>query len=94
MTPPQKGRMTMLSPLRGPAGLYVRAFLEAHAARVRRHWADGERGASAVELAVITGVLVVMAVGILALIWREVNSGQNNITQVIPTAPAGGGGAG
>jgi len=82
----------MLNPLRSPAGLYLRAFLGAHAARVRRHWADGERGASAVELAVITGVLVIMAVGILALIWKEVNSGQNNIQQTIPTAPAGNGG--
>jgi Flp pilus assembly pilin Flp len=84
--------MTMLNPLRSPAGLYLRAFLGAHAARVRRQWADGERGASAVELAVITGVLVIMAVGILALIWKEVNSGQNNIQQTIPTAPAGNGG--
>jgi Flp pilus assembly pilin Flp len=84
--------MTMLNPLRSPAGVYARAFLGAHAARVRRHWADGERGASAVELAVITGVLVIMAVGILALIWKEVNSGQNNIQQTIPTAPAGNGG--
>jgi Flp pilus assembly pilin Flp len=84
--------MTMLNPMRSPAGLYLRAFLGAHAARVRRHWADGERGASAVELAVITGVLVIMAVGILALIWKEVNNGQNNIQQTIPTAPAGNGG--
>lgn len=80
----------MLNPLRSPAGHYVRAFLGAHAARGRRHWADGERGASAVELAVITGVLVIMAVGILAIIWTEVSKGQKNITQVIPTAPAGG----
>jgi Flp pilus assembly pilin Flp len=84
--------MTMLNPLRSPAGSYLQAFLGAHAARVRRHWADGERGASAVELAVITGVLVIMAVGILALIWKEVNTGQNNIQQTIPTAPAGNGG--
>ena len=73
-------------------GLYAKAFLGAHAARLRRQWADDDRGASAVELAVITGVLVIMAVGILALIWKEVNSGQNNIQQTIPTAPAGNGG--
>lgn len=73
-------------------GLYAKAFLGAHGARLRRQWTDGDRGASAVELAVITGVLVIMAVGILALIWKEVNTGQNNIQQTIPTAPAGNGG--
>lgn len=87
-SPPQKG-VTMANPLGSPPVLYVRAFLGAHAARVRRHWADGERGASAVELAIITGVLVVMAVGVLIVILKEVGAGSSNISQVIPTSTAG-----
>ena len=43
---------------------YLRTFLEVHAARLRTALAEKDRGASAVELAVITAVLVGLAVAI------------------------------
>ena len=89
MTSPRQKGVTMANPLGSPPVRYVRAFLGAYAARARGHWADGERGASAVELAIITGVLVVMAVGVLVVILKEVGAGSSNISQVIPTSTAG-----
>ena len=74
----------MLNPLRSPVGLYARAFFGAHVARLRHHWADGERGASAIELAIITGVLVLLAIGVLTFIITEVNNGKSTITNTIP----------
>ena len=44
---------------------YLRAALGARAARLRTALADGDRGASAVELAVITAVILVIAVALL-----------------------------
>ena len=45
----------MVNPLRSPMTVYLKSFLGAHADRLRVHWRAGERGASAVELAIITG---------------------------------------
>jgi Flp pilus assembly pilin Flp len=76
--------MNILHPLLNPAGTYLRSFLAAHAGRMRRAWADGERGASAIELAIITGVLVLLAIGILTVIITQVNNGNNRIQTTIP----------
>jgi len=76
--------MNIFHPLRGPAGAYLRSFLGAHAGRMRRASADGDRGASAIELAIITGVLVLLAVGVLAVIITEVNNGKSTISTTIP----------
>jgi len=63
---------------------YLRAYLGAHAQRLRQAQADGERGASAIELAIITGVLVLLAIGVLTVIITEVNSGKSTISSTIP----------
>jgi hypothetical protein len=76
--------MNIFHPLRGPAGVYLRSYVAAHADRMRRAWADGDRGASAIELAIITGVLVLLAVGVLAIIIAEVNKGKSTISTTIP----------
>jgi Flp pilus assembly pilin Flp len=77
----------MVSPLRGPTGAYLRAFLEAHAERMRRHWQDGERGASAVELAIITGALVAVAAVVIFVIYQVVGTANSKIRTTIPNAP-------
>ena len=48
----------------GPVLVYLRAHLSAHAAALRAARADKDRGASAVELAVIT-VIILLAAGLL-----------------------------
>jgi hypothetical protein len=58
----------------------VRAFLGAHAARLRRAVRDKDRGASAIELAIITAVLVGLAVVILAIIYKFASTQANTIT--------------
>jgi hypothetical protein len=58
----------------------VRAFLGAHAARLRRAVREKDRGASAIELAIITAVLVGLAVVILAIIYKFANTQANTIT--------------
>jgi Flp pilus assembly protein TadG len=58
----------------------VRAFLGAHAARLRSAIREKDRGASAIELAIITAVLVGLAVIILAIIYKFANAQANTIT--------------
>jgi Flp pilus assembly protein TadG len=58
----------------------VRAFLGGHAARLRTAVRDQDRGASAIELAIITAVLVGLAVIILAIIYNYANTQANTIT--------------
>jgi Flp pilus assembly pilin Flp len=77
----------MVSPLRGPTGAYLRAFLEAHAERMRLHWRDGERGASAVELAIITGALVAVAAVVIFVIYKVVGTANTRIQTTIPAPP-------
>jgi Flp pilus assembly protein TadG len=59
---------------------FLRAFLAAHAARLRQGWQDNDRGASAIELAIITAVLVGLAVIILGIIYHYADSQANTIT--------------
>jgi Flp pilus assembly protein TadG len=58
----------------------VRAFLGAHAARLRSAMREKDRGASAIELAIITAVLVGLAVIILAIIYKFADAQANTIT--------------
>lgn len=63
---------------------YLKAFLGAHAQRLREARTEGDRGATAIELAIITGVLVLLAVGVLYFVINEVNAGKQNIQTTIP----------
>jgi Flp pilus assembly pilin Flp len=66
---------------------YLRALLGAHAARLRSAVRQRDRGASAVELAVITAVLVAIAIALLAVIKTFVTNQSNQINS---NTPAGG----
>jgi hypothetical protein len=59
---------------------YARASLGTHLARLRSAVRDGDRGASAVELAFITAGLLVIAGLIYAAIHAFVQNESNNIT--------------
>jgi Flp pilus assembly pilin Flp len=73
-----------------PPGLlfhYLRAFLGTRIAALRE---SDDRGASAVELAVITAVLVALAVLILGIIVTFAKNQGNNITNTNVPNPANG----
>ena len=63
---------------------YVRAFLGAHLAALRTAWRDQDRGASAVELAVITAMILVVAVVLLVAIQHFVRGAANQIKGTTP----------
>jgi Flp pilus assembly pilin Flp len=66
---------------------YLRAFLGTRLAALRE---NGDRGASAVELAVITAVLVALAVLILGIIVTFAKKQGDSITgTTVPTPGAG-----
>lgn len=81
-----------ISPSGAEAARYLRTFLEAHTGRLRAALAGGDRGASAVELAVITAVLVGLAVAILVIVVNFANKQGTAITNTNVPNPAGGGG--
>jgi hypothetical protein len=68
---------------------YARASLGIHLARLRAAVRDGDRGASAVELAFITAGLLIVAGVIYVAIDTFVKTQSNNITT--NTGPAGAG---
>jgi Flp pilus assembly pilin Flp len=71
---------------------YLRAFLGTRLTRLRE---NDDRGASAVELAVITAVLVALAVLILGLIVTFAKKQGDSITNTqVPNVGTGNGGAG
>jgi len=57
----------------------MRAVLGAHLTRLREARADGDRGASAVELAIITAVIITIAGIILLAVHNFVQSKSNEI---------------
>ena len=59
---------------------FVKDLLAAHAARLREATREKDRGASAIELAIITAVLVGLAVIILAIIYKFADAQANTIT--------------
>lgn len=70
---------------------YIRAVLGKHMARVRS--GGGDRGASAIELAIITAVLVGLAAAVLLIIVNFAKSqGQNITNTTVPNPNIGGGG--
>jgi len=83
--------MNTFSPPGSEAVRYLDTFLKAHTARLRAALADRDRGASAVELAVITAVLVGLAVAILVIVVNFANKQGTAITNTNVPNPAGGG---
>jgi hypothetical protein len=84
-------KMNTFAPPGGDAIRYLNTFLTAHAARLRASLAGKDRGASAVELAVITAVLVGLAVAILVIVVNFANKQGTAITNTNVPNPAGGG---
>jgi multisubunit Na+/H+ antiporter MnhC subunit len=72
------------------AARYVQAFLGVHVARLRTAVQDKDRGASAVELAVITAVLVGLAVAILVVVLAFAKKQETQIANTNVPNPAGG----
>ncbi len=58
---------------------YARALLGAHAAALRTAWRAADRGASAVELAIITALILVVALFLLGVITRFVHTEAHQI---------------
>jgi hypothetical protein len=73
---------------------YARASLGTHLARLRAALRDGDRGASAVELAFITAGLLIVAGVIYVAINTFVTNQSSKITNDTGPGTAGGGAAG
>jgi Flp pilus assembly pilin Flp len=58
---------------------YARGLLSEHRTALHEAWQDKDRGASAVELAVITAIILGIAVALLAIIGAFVSKEQNKI---------------
>jgi hypothetical protein len=83
--------MNMIKPPGTELARYVQALTGWHVARLRAAVASRDRGASAVELAVITAVLVGLAVAILIVIVKFADQQSTNITNTTVPNPANGG---
>jgi Flp pilus assembly pilin Flp len=70
--------------MNNPVSGYVRAFLGVHLAALRAAWRQQDRGASAVELAVITAMILVVAVVLLVAIQHFVRGAANQIKGTTP----------
>jgi hypothetical protein len=70
--------------MNSPVGSYLRAFLGAHLVTLRAAWRAKDRGASAVELAVITAMILAVAVILLAVITHFVKGAANQIKSTTP----------
>ncbi|MCW2885854.1 MAG: hypothetical protein QOE54_5156 [Streptosporangiaceae bacterium] len=66
-----------MNPLDNPAVVYARAWLDVRFRRLRSE--DRSLGASAIEWAIITGILATIAVIIGGVIYTKVNSATANI---------------
>ena len=67
---------------------WVRASLSVRTARLRTALREGDRGASAVELAVITAVILGIAIALLLVITNFVTARGNQITNApVPAGP-------
>jgi hypothetical protein len=62
-----------------PVLVYLRAFLGVHVAALRSAWQDKDRGASAVELAIISAVILLIAAIVLAAVKFFVNKESKTI---------------
>ena len=70
--------------MNNPVSGYVRAFLGVHVVALRAAWRERDRGASAVELAVITAMILVVAVVLLVAIQHFVRGAANQIKGTTP----------
>ena len=70
--------------MNSPVATYLRAFLGVHLVALRTAWRDHDRGASAVELAIITAMILAVAVILLAVITRFVKGAAKQIQSTTP----------
>lgn len=71
--------MKSLNPLDDPAVVYLRVRLAARLHRLRTE-SDRSRGASAIEWAIITGILAAIAITVGAIIKSKVSQAANSIS--------------
>ena len=67
------------NPLNSPPVLLTRLAFAAHVARLRQARTEHDRGASAIELAIITAILVGLAVAVLLIVTTVVTNRSNEI---------------
>ena len=70
--------------LNGPYGLYVRTLLEYRADNLRKHMSRRDVGASAIELAIITAVVGLVALTLALVIRNVVRNNSNQIKSLNP----------
>jgi Flp pilus assembly pilin Flp len=70
--------LQQLKPTNDPLVAYVWSIAQARVERLREDDAR-TRGASAIEWAIITGLLAMIALGVGVVIYRKVRSAANNI---------------
>ena len=70
--------MQSLNPMNDPFVAYVWSSVQLRFERLRGE-EDRSRGASAIEWAIITGLLAMIALGVDVVIYRKVRSAANNI---------------
>jgi hypothetical protein len=70
--------------LDGPYGLYVRTLLEYRADNLRKHVDRRDVGASAIELAIITAVVGLVALTLALLIKHVVHNNSQQINNLNP----------
>jgi Flp pilus assembly pilin Flp len=70
--------MQWLNPMNDPLVAYVRSCVEMRIHRLR-HETDRSRGASAIEWAIITGILALIAITVGWVIYRRVTTAANKI---------------
>ena len=79
--------MGIYDPRRDPALEWLGALIGTHAAQLRAAVRDRDRGASAIELAIITAVLVALAAAILTIIVTFAKNQGNKIQQQSVPSP-------
>jgi Flp pilus assembly pilin Flp len=70
--------------MNSPVASYLRALLGVRLVTLRAAWRAKDRGASAVELAVITAMILAVAVILLAVITHFVKGAANQIKSTTP----------
>lgn len=70
--------MQWLNPMNDPLVAYVRSSVEMRIHRLR-HETDRSRGASAIEWAIITGILALIAITVGWVIYNRVTTAANKI---------------
>lgn len=78
--------MQWLNPMNDPVVVYVRSHVEARIERLRED-PERSRGASAIEWAIITGILALIAITVGWVIFRRVKSAANKIN--VDNGPGG-----